>query len=211
MAADTLDVLAIGEAEKAINVPSGSHTTELEQAITAVSRRIDEVCGPVVIRAVTEYHDGGESVIVPRETPVSDVTTLKEWDGSTLTTLTEDAFGSAGNTNGYWIRRDGADSHGVEILRRSSGNAARFVTGEVELVYDAGRYANTASVDRRFKQAVASILRRLWDREAGRGHGRTTRSTSRRQVAAAGSSTRLTTSSRKCWPTRCGHPRLPDD
>lgn len=160
MAADTLDILAIAEAEKDINVPSGSHTAELEQAITAVSRRIDEICGPVVQRTITgERHDGGTRLVFLRETPITSITTVTEYSSGVATVLTAETETTAG-TYRY------EDSIGA-LYRRSSWTHATFASQSVVVTYEAGRYADTASVDRRFKQAAGSILRRLWDREAG--------------------------------------------
>jgi hypothetical protein len=166
--ADTLDIITLqAGVTAALGVDGGNHDEAIAQAITAISRRIDDLCGPVVARAVTEYHDGGGCSIVPRRTPVDSVTTLKEYDGSSTTTLTADSFGTV-NADGYRLQqRDYA--HECEILRTDLGEVAYFPTGFdcVELVYSAGRYATTAAVDERFQVACQSILRRMWDREAG--------------------------------------------
>jgi len=166
--ADTLDVLTLAEARLAISVPDG-HTAEIEQLVTAVSRAIDDACGPVVNRTVTEYHDGGGAAIWPRQSPVSSVTTLKEWDGTTETTLTADSWGTVGNADGYLIEQSGSYAHDVRIYRRSGGMNYTFTAGRrsIELVYVAGRAADTASVDPKFKSAAAAILRDLWSRAAG--------------------------------------------
>lgn len=166
MAVDTLDILTTAEARLAISVDTG-HTSEIEQLVTAVSRAIDDKCGPVVRRSVTEEHKGGCTTIRPRKTPVASVTTLKEYDGSTVTTLTEDAtFGAAGNTDGFKVIRSGDYAHDHKIERRSSGTPTNFAR-EVELVYSAGRSADTASVDAKFKNVAATIARDLWSRAAG--------------------------------------------
>jgi hypothetical protein len=56
------------------------------------------------------------------------------------------------------------------IFRRSSGLMYPFpYYGIVEVSYDAGRYADTASVDPVFKQGAAIMLAQLWRREQGIG------------------------------------------
>lgn len=165
--ADTLDIVTLAEAYEAINNPSGTgHDTELARWITGVSRRIDELCGPVVIRTTTnEGHNGGGSFFHLRQTPVDSVTSVIEYRHETATTLTAET-----NTNrpadAYLTDLRG---HYARITRRSGGADAPFPFGRLNVVatYEAGRAADTASVDPQFKLAAGSILRRLWQREAG--------------------------------------------
>lgn len=173
--ADTLDVLTLPEAYTAINDPTsasaatGPNDEMLERFITTISNRLDELVGPIVNRTVTEYHNGGCAVIWPRQTPVSSVTTVTEFDGTTQTALTEDTWGSAGNADGFIVQQSDSYSHDAKILRRSGGSTYHFTYGveAVRLVYVAGRAADTTAVPARFKMAAGAILRRLWDREAG--------------------------------------------
>lgn len=164
--ADTLDILTLGEAKAAINLDSSvaTHDTEIARFVTAVSRRIDELCGPVVVRTITgEQHPGGGRSIVPRKRPVSSVTTIKEYSGTTATTLAaEDLAAGTATANDYWLDPD------LDIIyRRSATRASVFADTRVILTYVAGRAADTATVDAKFKIAAGSILRRLWKREAG--------------------------------------------
>ena len=170
--ADTLDVLSLIEGYRAIadrtsaDSGTGPQDARLAQIITSVSRILDQEIGPVVNRTVTEEHPGLHTAIWPRQTPISSVTTLKEWDGTTLTALTEDTFGTAGADDGFKIVKTGGYAHGQRIERRSGGLLAHFAR-EVQLVYVAGRAANTAAVDARIKEAASEILRRLNKREGG--------------------------------------------
>lgn len=163
-----LDVITLDAAKRAINLGefNADHDPSLESLITAVSQRLDKVIGPVVQRSVTEEHPGGCESIWPLQTPVSEITTVKEWDGTTPTTLTADEFGVAANDDGYAVHQS-SYPHDYRISRRSGGSAASFTTGTVELVYVAGRAASTATVDARIAQTAGMILRRLWRREAG--------------------------------------------
>lgn len=173
MAADTYDVITLVEAYRAINDPTsaaagtGANDDMLESFITTTSNRLDELVGPIVNRTVTEYHDGGVSTVWPRQTPVSSVTTLKEYDGSTTTTLTAETFGNS-PSDAHTLVQSASYSHDHQIVRRNGGANTFFASGlrNVELVYVAGRAANTAAVPTRYKMAAGAILRRLWDREA---------------------------------------------
>lgn len=165
--ADPLDILSPTEAARAALgvAESGAHGAALELLVSAISRRIDEICGPVVVREVTEIHEGGGRYLWPRQAPVHAVTAVTEFDGTTPTVLADESeFGTAGTASGFAVVDEG---HRIE--RRSGGAVGRFLHGVagVQLVYEAGRYADTDSVDPKFKVAVEAILRRVWDREAG--------------------------------------------
>lgn len=166
----TTDVITLAEAYELINVPSSSgHDKRVERWITAVSERLDELCGPVVIRTRTdEAYDGGVHRITLRKVPTSTssgttITTVKEYSGTTLTTLTAETAATK-PTDGYLFEQE------MGWLRRRSAKAdATFPSGRrnVLVTYDAGRYANTASVAARFKETAGEILNRLFQREAG--------------------------------------------
>jgi|SRR5688572_25747267 len=161
--ADTLDLLTLAEGKTAVNIPTANtdHDTELAQHITAVSRIIDAECGPVVNRTVTaEIHGGGPLYV--NHQPLVSVSLVREASGSTITTHSAVAFGAV--TDGYHIDPAGTG----RIYRTSGGYRYDWDWGnQIEITYVAGRAANTAAVDPRFKAAAASILRRLWKRESG--------------------------------------------
>lgn len=142
--------------------------TVLALHITTVSRLLDDVCGPVVQRTVTdEVHDGGSRVVVLNRRPVSAVTTVSEVTApGTVTVLTAAAFGSS--TDGYYApawERDPTLKSGV-LHRQRGGSPIPWGPG-VKVSYTAGRYANTAAVDARFADTAGAVLRRLWKRESG--------------------------------------------
>lgn len=154
------DILTEAEAQAAINViDAGANTNTLALAISAVSQAIDAYCGPVVARTVTEVHHGNAGAIWPYQAPVLSVTSVTEFDGTTSTVLTdESAFGTAYTSTGFAL------TDGYRIDRRSGGVSFRF-TGQVEVVYQAGRFATTADVTSLWKYAASAILSRLWKRE----------------------------------------------
>ena len=152
-----LDVLTEDEALAAVNmVGSGAdHALELGMWVSAISEAIDAACGPVVIRTVTETLDASGGVLFLTQYPVDSVTTVTEYVSGTGTVLTAESTTAAG---GYLLR------NGI-LARRSSFSTINW-NGQITVVYEAGRYANTEDVGAKFKLAAASILRRLWAREA---------------------------------------------
>lgn len=168
---DLLDVITLPEALKAVNLPAGSssHDSELAAYVTAVSRRLDDLCGPIVLRTVTgERHDGGHPLVFLKQAPQSrtsatSITTLTEYDCGTAQVLTAEDLAVASTTNFLFERDTGI------IRRRASWKDVRFGATAVVVTYAAGRYAATASVDAKFKQAAAMMLAHLWRREQGSG------------------------------------------
>lgn len=167
--ADTLDIVSLNEGKSAVNIATAntSYDTELALFITAISRRVDELIGPVVVRTLTdERHDGGCHSIRLRKSPASSVTTVKEYDrAGTLTTLTAETD-TVKQVNGFLLINP--TPHRAEVVRRTSGSPTPFADGEQNILvtYVAGRAANTAAADALYKLGVSNILRRIWQREA---------------------------------------------
>lgn len=158
------DLVTLTETKKALKLDqSGTHDGLLAAWITAVSLRVDELCGPVVIRTITdELHDGGSNLIFPRYLPVATVTTLAEYDSNGVaTTLTAEDYDTK-PADGYLL-------DGELIRRRSSGTDYLFVWGRrnVRLTYTAGRAASTSAVSEQFKRAALIILAHMWREEHG--------------------------------------------
>lgn len=170
-ASDALNIITLGEAKNAINadLTRTSHDDELRQWVTAVSRRIDDLCGPVVARTVAaadKLYDGGRHAFRPKLTPVHTITTLTEYSNTTSTVLTAETNATK-PADGYLL--DERSTHDVLIRRRTSNADSVFPAGRrnIELDYDAGRYTSTGTVDPKFKTAAAAIIRRMWSRESG--------------------------------------------
>lgn len=167
---DPLDVISLDDAKVAINydITESDSESRLQPAITALSRRLDDMVGPIVQREVTEYHDGSAGTIWPHQTPVVSITSLTEYDGSTEAVLVAETFGTRPD-GAYLLEQSGSYAHDARIVRRSGGSNVMFPYGSrnVELVYVAGRAASTADVDALFREAAGMILRRYWRREAG--------------------------------------------
>lgn len=162
--ADALDLLTPDEAYQAINVDPGSvgHDEDLATFTTAVSRRIDERCGAVVQRTVTdEPYDGGR-YFIPLPWATAAVTEVKEYTGSTLANLAAENIAAPTSTNWVFDKRTGL------LYRRSGGLDYPFAYGRsnVLVTYTWGRFTNTASVDEKFKTAAKLMLNDWWQASA---------------------------------------------
>lgn len=170
MVADTLDVIDIDTARAALGA-QGRKDDLLAVYITAVSRLLDDRCGPVVQRTITdELHDGGAPLIQLRHGPVTSFSSVVEAQGTTTVTLTRQTFGTA-PAEGYIARahRTTSAPFSGTLERVSGGYTCAFCPGTstVKATYTAGRYATTAAVDNRFVQAALICLRNLWRNEQG--------------------------------------------
>lgn len=167
--ADTLDLLSLTEGKQAIGTAAAATDidTTLAGYITATSRLIDANCGPMVQRTITgEVHDGGAATIRLTYNPASTVTTVTEYQGTTAVTVTQETLGTAPNP-GYLL--DVASGY---LYRRANGVDGQWYDGRRNIVvtYTAGRFANTAAVDARVKQAAGMLLRHLWAIQYGNGN-----------------------------------------
>lgn len=165
---DVLDVLTIAEARLAVALDSADATQDarLPTYVTAISRRLDSLCGPVVARLVTgETHDGGQAWIELDSRPVVSVTSITEYSTLTPTVLAAESNLSRPAT-GYLLEPDRARAglYTGKVLRRASGNAANFASGALNVVatYTAGRYPDTASVAAHFKEAAELMLANIF-------------------------------------------------
>jgi len=157
------DLVTVSEAKSALRLGTTANDTLLAAWITAVSVRVDELCGPVVNRTVTaEAHDGGMTVVFPKLVPFSSVTTVTEYDtAGTGTVLSAEDFDTK-PANAYLV-------DGELLRRRSSGGDSWFAYGRKNVIvtYVAGRVANTAAVTEQFKRSALIILAHMWREEHG--------------------------------------------
>lgn len=161
----TLDVITLAEGRAAINMHASdtSQDTEIAAYITAVSLRLDQLVGPVVVRTVTaEVHDAYGATVQLDHYPVSSVTSVTEYVGATGTVLTAEAVGAATTANDYTL-----DARWGILTRRSSATDVLWSLGRSRVVvtYVAGRFATTATVSQLFKTAATIMLAHLWRRE----------------------------------------------
>lgn len=162
-----LDVLTLPEAKAAVNLKQTTeHDAELARWVTAVSLRLDELVGPVVRRAVTDELDGGDCSVYLSTYPVATITSVREYGRygtetelapETLTVKPEHAFKAQKYSANPTLLSN-------ELGRRQSGYGFWFAC-TVVVAYIAGRFADTSSVDERFKAAARLMLKNVWRSE----------------------------------------------
>lgn len=161
------DLLTLAEAKAAISQENDfvDANEKLRGLISTVSERLDDACGPIVHRTLSEQHDGGKHTIWLKESPVASITSCMEYSGTTPTVLTVQT-NLVHPTNAILLTK----THGT-ISRLSSGHPTYFATGSqnIEIVYVAGRFEKTEKVSDKFKDAAKLFLNHLWAIEYGMG------------------------------------------
>jgi len=162
------DILTLAEAKEGLvqDSLSSSNDTTLANYITAISKRLDEVCGPIVNRTVTaEKYNGGDHLIFLKTYPVYSVSAVREYSGTTSTVLTAQTNSSHAN-NQYLL-----DTQKGVMERMDNGSCGYFAYGKknIEIDYVAGRYATTQAVIPLFKIAAQSFLAHAWKMNQGMG------------------------------------------
>lgn len=166
--ADTYDLLTLDEAKTAVQIDLVDLRSDdlLASTVTAVSRRLDLAIGPTVVRSVSgEIHDGGHPRIELHYGPVQSVSSVQEYQTTSLVPLTENTA-SLNPTDGWYGERympDPSLYSGI-IVRTVSGFNSRFWggVGNVVCTYTAGRSTSTGSVDQRIKEGARIALRNWW-------------------------------------------------
>jgi len=161
--ADTLDVCTLEDVKAALGLQDGSFDAELAGYVTAVSRMLDEKCGPIVQRTITaEEIDAKSGLASLKWYPVLSVTTVTEYSGTTATVLTQQTPGTA-PASGYRVDK------ATGMLTRYSGGTPCWFAPVVVVTYVAGRYATTAAVDERFARAAVLTIVEQWRANKGMG------------------------------------------
>jgi hypothetical protein len=167
----TLDVISEARAKQALSLsPADVRLSDvLATAITAVSQHLDDVCGPIVQRTVTDVLDtpGDLCHVMLTTGPVSSITSVTFYDSGVSEVLTAETLTAAG---GYLaeledrIRPDGtAQMLTGRLRRRSSFSDWWWKRGRLQVVYSAGRYATTAAAaGSRFELAAMLTLKSSW-------------------------------------------------
>jgi len=147
------DLLTIQEARSALRfgVTDVELEPELERLISSTSQLFDDYFGAMVARTVTaELHD------TPRAgRPVR----LRVRPAYSITTVTVD--GTAVASSGYTVGA-GGDGNLLYRLTASQYSSWQAVQAQgISVTYDAGRYADTASVPAKVKDAALLQLRHM--------------------------------------------------
>lgn len=151
------DIVTVDDAAGYLGT-ADTHDVALARLVTAVSERIDQMCGPVINRAVTERHNGGHPSLVLADYPIVAVTSITEWAGTTETVLAAETD-LVKPASGYLHDPD----TGI-VYRRSGGADACFPIGRrnIEVVYTAGRGAIAPA---KFAEAALLTIAHYWRRE----------------------------------------------
>lgn len=161
------DVLSMTEAKEALSIGAldVSRVNDLERLISTASTRLEEAIGPIVQRVVTHRVDGGYARVELPLGPVSAVSSVTEWQGTSAVSVSEETLGSSPSDGWVGERYDPDPSllSGI-LVRRSGGSNTCWYPGtaNVEVTYTAGRVASTTDVDPRHKEAAVLLLRNLW-------------------------------------------------
>lgn len=167
----TLDVVSVERAKQALDlgVADVRKSDVLATAITAVSQLIDDVCGPVVQRTITDPIDtpGDLCHVTLKTAPVASITSVTFYDSGASEVLTAETLSTAGDYLAELedrVRPDGTTPLLSGRLRRRSGFRDWYwKRGRVQVVYVAGRYTNTAAcAGSRFELAAMLTLRSSW-------------------------------------------------
>jgi len=164
--ADILDVCTLEDVKAALGLQDGSSDAELAGYITAVSRMLDEKCGPIVHRTITSEENPtvGDGLVGLQFYPVVSVSSLVEYNGATSTMLTQQTPGTA-PANGFKLNKRTGN-----VRRYSGGYRFQFpCDGSLVATYVAGRYATTATVDERFARAAILTIVEQWRANKGMG------------------------------------------
>ena len=158
------DVLTDTEARAYLGIGPADYryADVLPIAVTAVSRKLDEMVGPIVAGTAGtitgELHDGGMRYVWLDQSPVLSVTQVVEYDETTAGTLTAETNATKPDS-AYRVELATG-----KVLRRSQNATVRFPDGidNVSVSYVCGRYTSTATVDDRFKFAAGVMLKSNW-------------------------------------------------
>ncbi len=153
---DPYDILTLAEAKAALSVGSFDTGQDdlLAAVITTASRRLDECVGPVIKRSVTSETMTARGCHIELSMgPVTAVSSVTE-NGVTL---------SASDWYAEPYRPNPTLYSGI-IVRRAGDYPIGWLTGLgfVKVGYLAGRFASTTTVEAKYKQGCALILKNLW-------------------------------------------------
>lgn len=168
MAADT-DILTPQEARAAANVNSDPLADELAIFVSGLSEAIDDACGPIVQREMTERFDHPcRGPLLLSRTPVLEVVSVTEVNGPTSTALLPEQPGEDPPVYPSSSWRLHANRHHAELYHRSGGYDAWWTGYPVEVTTISGRCDSTATAPRRFKDTALQILAIEWPLYAAR-------------------------------------------
>lgn len=156
-----MSLVTLAEAKAHLNMPAADTTfdSELQGFIDMAQPLIENICGPIVTRSVTEWHDGGTGsrfLLVLRQRPVISITSITEYVGNVGQVLTPAASPDLAGNLSYTLEPE----TGTISRRVGAGTVYPFAWGEqnISVVYTAGYASTPANV----RLAALELIRHLW-------------------------------------------------
>jgi len=138
-------ILSLADAKKHLSKTGTSDDDEIRSWVESITAGIEGLCGPVIVRTVTERHDGRRvPLIALRHTPV-------------LTVSSVAAILTGGTT--YTVSDLDVDTVTGVVQRKDAGT----LTGPLRVTYTAGRRIVPAAMS----SAARIILQHLWRTRQG--------------------------------------------
>lgn len=150
----TLDVLTQAEAFEALKgLQGGSDDVRVAALVSAISKRLDQACGPIVARTVNETFREGSGTLFLKGRPFAGTATVTEaWHNETPVAVA---------AADYLLEDDGVSGR----LSRWAG----YWGSRVTVSYSAGRFATTDAVEEPFTTAAGLLLQHFWRPAYGGG------------------------------------------
>lgn len=142
--ADPRFAISLAEAREALNLPATdtSQDAELRLFIAAATWVIEDITGPIIGTAsyTEQHHPSGSRIVLYQARPVT-FTSVKEYDGSTVTTLSKVATPDVATDDTFTV-----DEATSILTRRTNGGAEVDFAPEVWVTYTAGTTATPTNV-----------------------------------------------------------------
>lgn len=140
-------ILSLADAKQHLNKTTTTDDDEIRSWVESITAGIEGLCGPVVVRTVTERHEGRRvPVICLRQTPILSVTSVV-------------AILTGGTT--YTVADLDVDTETGVVQRKDGGT----LTGPLRVTYSSGRRIVPAAMS----SAARIILQHLWRTQQGPG------------------------------------------
>lgn len=140
-------ILSLADAKKHLNKTGTTDDDEIRSWVESITAGIEGLCGPVIVRTVTERHEGRRvPLICLRHTPILSVTSVV-------------AILTGGTT--YTVADLDIDTETGVVQRKDGGT----LTGPLRVTYSAGRRIVPAAIS----SAARIILQHLWRTQQGPG------------------------------------------
>lgn len=151
-------LVSLSDVKAHLNITSTTNDDEIQGFIDAATEVIENITGPILAKAVTEWHDGGSYTILLTGYPVTSVTSITEYTPTAQVLAAEPTDTTDPFTDyGYVI-----DTAKGEIARTSGGAPTTFL-GRVKVVYTAGRSTIPANV----RLAALKLVKHMWSDQRG--------------------------------------------